>query len=413
MARLSDKLIGGLAQPGFQQGMFTAGQAVGQLPSMLRQKKRQDQLAKFNPNTLDGLKNILQTQMSQGDAAGAAKTAKAIQQFQANQEALRATRANTRATEDATSAAQSQRLADINQLSNIQRAVYNKAKREDNQDVMDAAYAIPLDQAVEYILGDLDDPTISKGTEVNLRDSKGNEYTSVVVYTNGKPERKLIPQPGAPETPVGEVEIISGTTGASAFDKPEIAGATALSTKFNERRVVAVEKLADMQYTRKSIKEAIRILDEEELKPGGFTAGAARGIASFLGSEPETLGEFETILGEIVLQKLDAFTGAISEGERQFLIEMVGGYRQSSESNIGRLKTILRKLEFNLDDSINVAQSKTYDDYIQTLLPQKKEEQTELDLSFIPQDRRSAARAALNNGDVTIEELEGMYKNEL
>lgn len=410
MARLSDQLIGGLAQPGFQKGMFTAGQAVGQLPSMLRQKKRQDQLAKFNPNTLDGLKNILQTQMSQGDAAGAAKTAKAIQQFQANQEALRSQRASTRATEDATSAAQSQRLSDINQLSNIQRAVYAKAQRENNQNIMDAAYAIPLDEGVEYILGDLDDPTISKGTEVNLRDSKGNTYTSVVVYEDGKPTRKLIPQPGAPETPVGEVEIISGTTGASAFDKPGIAGATALSTQFNERRVAAVEKLADMQYTKNSIKEAIRILDNEELKPGGFTAGAARSIASFLGSEPETLGEFETILGEVVLQKLDAFTGAISEGERQFLIEMVGGYRQSSESNIGRLKTILRKLEFNLDDSINVATSKTYDDYIQTLIPKKKEEQTELNLSWIPEDRREDARAALNEGGVTIEELEGMYK---
>lgn len=410
MPSFSKNLIQGLANPAFTQGMFTAGQSVGQLPSMIRQKRRQDELAQFNPNTLDGLKNILQTYMKQGDAANAAKTAKAIQQFQANQEALRATRANTRATEDATEAAQSARLRDINQLSNIQRAVYNKAQREQNEDVMAAAYAIPLDQAVEYILGDLDDPTISRGTEVNLRDSDGNEYTSVVIYKDGKPERKLIPQPGAPEAPVGEVEIISGTTGASAFDKPEIAGATALSSKFNERRVAAVEKLADMQYTRKSIQEAIRILESEELKPGGFTAGAARNIAAFLGKEPETLGQFETILGEVVLQKLDAFTGAISEGERQFLVEMVGGYRQSSESNIGRLKTILRKLEFNLDDSINVATSKNYDDYIQTLLPKKKEEQTELDLSFIPQDRRADARAALNNGDVTIEELEGMYK---
>jgi len=240
MAKFSNQLIGGLTQPGFQQGMFTAGQSVGQLPSMLRQKQRQDELAKFNPNTLAGLKNILQTQMSQNDAAGAAKTARAIQQFQATQEALRSTRASTRATEDATSAAQSKRLADINQLSNIQRAVYAKAEREDNRDVMAAAYAIPVEQGVEYILGDLSDPTISKGTEVNLRDSKGNEYTSVVVYTNGVPERKLIPQPGAPEKPVGEVEIISGTTGASAFDKPEIAGATSLATKFNERRVAAI-----------------------------------------------------------------------------------------------------------------------------------------------------------------------------
>jgi len=132
-----------------------------------------------------------------------------------------------------------------------------------------------------------------------------------------------------------------------------------------------------------------------------------------LGKEPETLGEFETILAEVVLQKLDAFTGAITEGEREFIVQMVGGYRQSSESNIGRLKTILRKLEFNLDDTLNVAQAKTYDDYIQTLLPQKKEEQTELDMSFIPQDRRADARTALNSGNVTIEELEAMYKNEL
>ena len=354
MAKFGEQFIASLTRPSFGQGMFTAaqtaGQALAQAPGLRKQRAFQDKQKK----------DAIQVAMGRGQV----DIAKGIQ-----------TGAITPET-----------------------------------------YFASLMQArFEDELKDAQDPTIKTGTEILIRDTEGNLFTSVVRYTDGQPRRLLIPQPGqVAQKPVGKVTVVSSTTGAGAFDKPAIAGATTRETEFQERRVNAITQLPALQNTRENLNLAMDILQQERLRPGGFTAQAARGIASFLGKEPQTLGEFETLLGNVILQKLESFKGSISEGERQFLIELVGSYRQSGESNLGRLTAILRDVERQIQDSVAVARAENFDSYLSSLLPTTPEqkEATIEDLGFVPEEEKQDALAALKNGQVTMQELRGMYSNE-
>jgi hypothetical protein len=354
MAKFGEQFIASLTRPSFGQGLFTAGQTAGQAlaqaPGMRQQRAIQDK------QKAEAIKVAM--------GRGQANIAKGIQTGAITPETYFASLMQTR-----------------------------------------------FDQELK----DAQDPTIKTGTEVLLRDTEGNLFTSVVRYQDGKPTRLMIPQPGqVAKSPVGKVTVVSSTTGAGAFDKPGIAAATTRETEFQERRVNAITQLPNLQNTRDNLTQAMGILQQERLRPGGFTAQAARGLASFLGKEPQTLGEFETLLGNVVLQKLENFKGSISEGERQFLIELVGSYRQSGESNIGRLTAILRDVERQISDSLNVATAENFDSYLSSLLPTppEQEDATDQDVSFVPSSDRKDALEALKNGQVTLEELQEMYSNE-
>jgi len=354
MAKFGEQFIASLTRPSFGQGLFTAaqtaGQALAQAPGMRQQRAFQDK-----------------------QKAEAIKVA-------------------------------------------MSRGQVNIAKGLQTGAITPETYFASLMQTqFENELKDAQDPTIKTGSEVLLRDTEGNLFTSVVRYTDGTPKRLLVPQPGqTAKRPVGKVTVVSSTTGAGAFDKPGIAAATTRETEFQERRVNAITQLPSLQNTRENLTQAMGILQQERLRPGGFTAQAARGLASFLGKEPQTLGEFETLLGNVILQKLESFKGSISEGERQFLIELVGSYRQSGESNLGRLTAILRDVERQIEDSVNVARSENFDSYLSSLLPAAPEqvEATTEDVSFVPESDRKDALEALKNGQVTLEDLRGMYSNE-
>ena len=127
----------------------------------------------------------------------------------------------------------------------------------------------------------------------------------------------------------------------------------------------------------------------------------SRGLTDFLGKTPKDIGEFETRLGDIVLARLESFTGAISEGERKFLIEQIGSYQASGESNLGRLKVLLEQAEDLMRDGIALGTAKDFSSYQQSLM--------QPDLNFIPKAERQEAMEAFQRGEVTVQELRGMY----
>ena len=78
-----------------------------------------------------------------------------------------------------------------------------------------------------------------------------------------------------------------------------------------------------------------------------------------------------------MLAKLASFTGAISEGERNFLIEQVGSYLSSGESNLGRLIPLLERAEQLFDNSYIIATSKDFESYLERVaLVEEEEEET-------------------------------------
>jgi hypothetical protein len=258
------------------------------------------------------------------------------------------------------------------------------------------AYEVPMDQANEiynhFVTGGIERTT--KGETV-VRDKDGNLFTRATQYDEqGNPRVVMTPYNA------GDV-IVSGTTGVGGLDKPGLAGETTQEQDFNQARVAAVVQLPSLRRSAKNVREAIDLLESGDVTTGGFVRRMSRGLTDFLGKTPKDIGEFETRLGDIVLARLQAFTGAISNAEREFLIEQIGSYQASGESNLGRLKVLLEQAEDLMRDGIALATAEDFASYQRSL--------TQPDLSFIPEAERQEAMAAFQRGEVTVQELRGMY----
>jgi hypothetical protein len=259
------------------------------------------------------------------------------------------------------------------------------------------AYEVPMDQATaiyENFTKTRGGDVTTKG-ETIVRDKDGNLYTRATQYDKQGNARVVT-------TPYKKGStIVSGTTGAGAFDRPGLAGQTTEEQKFNEARVAAVVQLPSLRRSAKNIRESIDLLESGDVTTGGFVRRMSRGLTDFLGKTPKDIGEFEARLGDIVLARLEAFTGSIANAEREFLIEQIGNYQASGESNLGRLKFLLEQAEDLIQDGIALGSAKDFASYQKSLMGP--------DLSFIPEAERQEAMEAFQRGEVTVQELRGMY----
>ena len=85
MARISEQVLAGLARPAFAQGMFDLGAAIGNVPGQIQQRREQEKLAGFNPNTVEGLTGLAQYYQGQGDMQSAVKFVSAARELGAQQ----------------------------------------------------------------------------------------------------------------------------------------------------------------------------------------------------------------------------------------------------------------------------------------------------------------------------------------
>lgn len=436
MAKFSESFLQQLGRPGFSQGMFNLGQSIGGAQGQIRdQRKKQEfnqlmqqgqqAMASKNPAALA---NVAQ----QLGAAGYQKEAQ--QMMQASREASeKATRVSAgrdmlsgvplqmrqgaaaladqgllEQALEARSLAQS-RQVELGQqaLAKVAGASGAKISEPVNRDRffrLAKAYQVPPEKAFEiynqFATAAGGDRT-TKG-EVVIRDSQGNLFTRASQYDEqGRGREVILPFPNSPKEPVGALTIVSGTTGTGGFDRPGIAGQTTEEQKFNEARVSAVVQLPSLRRSAKNIRESIDLLESGDVTTGGFVRRMSRGLTDFLGKTPKDIGEFETRLGDIVLARLESFTGAISEGERKFLIEQIGSYQASGESNLGRLKVLLEQAEDLMRDGVVLATAENFTSYQRSL--------TQPDLSFIPKAERQEAMEAFQRGEVSVQELRGMY----
>jgi hypothetical protein len=258
------------------------------------------------------------------------------------------------------------------------------------------AYGVPVDQASE-IYNQFATSGIGRTTkgETVVRDKDGNLFTRATQYDKQGNPRVVI-------TPYNEGDVIvSGTTGAGFFDKSGEAGRTTVEQEFNKARVEAVVQLPSLRRSAKNIRESIDLLDSGDVTTGGFVRRMSRGLVDFLGKTPKDIGEFEARLGDIVLARLENFPGSISNQEREYLIEQIGNYQASGESNLGRLKFLLEQAEDLMQTAITLGSAEDFSSYQQSLM--------QPDLSFIPEAERQEAMEAFQRGEVSVQELRGMY----
>jgi len=435
MAQFSQGFLSSLGRPAMAESLFGLGATIGGLPG---QRKQQQKQQAFNQLMQQG-----QQAMASGDAAALASIGQQLAAAGYQKEAQQLSQASREVSEKAKrvsagqallsgvpsrmrqgagtlaqqglieQAMEAQGLAQARQIDKGKQALATFAsargmqmsdpKAREGFFRIARAYEVPMDQATaiyENFTKTSGDRT-TKG-EVVIRDSQGNLFTRASQYDErGRGREVILPFPGSPQEPVGALTIVSGTTGAGAFDRPGLAGQTTEEQDFNQARVAAVVQLPSLRRSAKNVREAIDLLESGDVTTGGFVRRMSRGLTDFLGKTPKDIGEFETRLGDIVLARLESFTGAISEGERNFLIEQIGNYQASGESNLGRLKVLLEQAEDLMRDGMALATAKDFASYQRSL--------TQPDLSFIPEAERQEAMEAFQRGEVTVQELRGMY----
>jgi len=435
MAKFSQQFLANLGRPQMAESLFGLGAAIGGVPGQMKQKQKKQEFNQL----------MQQIQGAQGSGDFTSMRILAQQLATTNpQEAAKVMQAATALEEKATrvsagrdllsgvplqmrqgagaladqglieQALEARSLAQTRQvelgeqaLAKVAGATGAKISEPKNRERffrLAKAYQVPPEKAFEIynqFATTAGGDRTTKG-EVVIRDSQGNLFTRASQYDEqGRGREVILPFPNSPEKPVGALTIVSGTTGGGMFDRPEVAGQTTEEQKFNEARVSAVVQLPSLRRSAKNIRESIDLLESGDVTTGGFVRRMSRGLTDFLGKTPKDIGEFETRLGDIVLARLESFTGAISEGERKFLIDQIGSYQASGESNLGRLKVLLEQAEDLMRDGVALATAEDFTSYQRSL--------TQPDLSFIPEAERQEAMEAFQRGEVSVQELRGMY----
>ena len=436
MAKFSQQFLANLGRPQMAESLFGLGAAIGGVPGQAKEQRKKQE---FNQLMQQG-----QQAMASKDPAALANVAQQLGAAGYQKEAQQMMQASREASEKATrvsagrdllsgvplqmrqgavaladqglieQALEARGLAQTRQvelgqqaLAKVAGATGAKIREPKNRERffrLAKAYQVPPEKAFEIynqFATTAGGDRTTKG-EVVIRDSQGNLFTRASQYDEqGRGREVILPFPNSPEKPVGALTIVSGTTGGGMFDRPEVAGQTTEEQKFNEARVSAVVQLPSLRRSAKNIRESIDLLDSGDVTTGGFVRRMSRGLVDFLGKTPKDIGEFEARLGDIVLAKLENFPGSISNQEREYLVEQIGNYQASGESNLGRLKFLLEQAEDLMQTAITLGSAKDFSSYQQSLM--------QPDLSFIPEAERQEAMEAFQRGEVSVQELRGMY----
>ena len=180
-----------------------------------------------------------------------------------------------------------------------------------------------------------------------------------------------------------------------------------LETDYAGHRVEASLRVDQLQQTSGLLQEAINLLATDEVRLGGVPRQMSKGLLRFIGSEeiPQSQGRLAGILSEAVMRRLQGFAGAISDGERNYAIQSIIDYVDNNEVNIGRLSVLLQNAENELQNSITMAQSPTYDDYRRA-----KGLVIESDFFGLPAADRADAMKAVKNGTYTYDQIMKAYQ---
>ena len=385
MARLSPQFMNNLMNMPTNQSMFNLGAAVGGIPGQYKAQQQRKTSQANNVKLMEGIKNrnpaaiyeAARLRNESGDTAGAIKLteyAKKIQTEQAtieNQQKLAtfATKAGTKLRDP-----------------QVRQAFFMLGKQSNlSVEETDKLYRMFLDQYAS-------NKEIQKAGDLKTRINAEGKYEGyqIVTYKDGTSKEVVFPFPegAVPASSssggnvqqqlrdkIAEEERAAERLALADKMRPGNVLAEETSKVFGKMKVDAALKIPDLRDSTKNISKIITLLRSPDFATGGFTRQVARSFTKFLGTEPANVGEFETRAGEVVLAKLQSFVGAISEGERNFLIEQVGSYLSSGESNIGRLLPLLERAEALLNNSVLVASSSSFESYLEKVLPSAKEEE--------------------------------------
>jgi len=209
-----------------------------------------------------------------------------------------------------------------------------------------AKYANVLEniKAQEADKAKLATPKVVGGETEQLKDDKGNRYARVMkVDTLGNPSFELIPLGGAPKVPVGTPQTIgpAGLTSKERLNEAADEAAAIVQAKdWGSRSNTIINAGFEAIEEIPKLEKVLAVVEDPEFTSGGLY-NVLEEFQNFFGLGSADIGEFKEYTAKILTDKLDAFTGAISNAEREYLERNLANFKQSPEINERLLRNIL------------------------------------------------------------------------
>lgn len=462
MARISEQVLAGLARPAMSQGMFDLGAAIGGVPGQMKQKRKDEEFNKLMADAQKAQQTNNEAQLFQ-----VAQSLRALGRNQAaNTVAATATnlREKNRQKGLASAVSSAEQLAregadvqpllqDITslggtpeQLRGIRSLIDTKAMNEkegllqqtlaspefdfeskrDEFDYFKGAAQMGVDPDRARKIYDSfkvggDSTFVNAGQYIDTqgnqyfgqieRDKQGNEVGIRYVPIGTSPDYSQVTPDGKPN-PLTRTERYGLTARGKLDMGVEEARRTTLEKEFSERREGAVADLPDLQTTKQGLQEAIALLDSDEMrtavKTGGFVTTASKGLLRFLGLDalPKEEGALQGIIAKAVMQRLQGFTGSISEGERNYSIQTILNWQAGNTENIGLLSEVLQDAQDKIDKSIRIGQSNSFDDYRRS-----SGIVNESDFYTLPRKHRQEAMDLVRRREYTYSQILDIFAN--
>mgnify|MGYP001252347009 FL=1 len=457
MARISEQVLAGLARPAFAQGMFDLGAAIGRVPGQMKQKRQEDEFNKLMAdaqkaqqanneaelfsvaqqlramgrntaaNTVAATATNLRETNRQKGLASAISTAEQLARQGADVQPLLQDITQLGGTpEQLQSVTSIIRTQDMNQKEGLLQQTlaspeFDFEKPTDVRDYYRGASQMGVTpKRAQQIFNDFkaagDVTFVNAGRYVDTlgnpynaqieRDKSGRQIGIVYAPIGNSPPYSEVTPDGKPN-PLRETGGYGLTAGGKVEMEVEGARQQELETQFAEVQADATIQLPQLKLTKTNLEEAINILGSEQVRTGGVPRAVSRSLLQFMGLDaiPQVEGEFEAKLSEAVMERLQGFEGAISDGERMYAVNNITNWMDGNRKNIGRLSVLLDRANMELDKSILIGEAEDFNDYRRSSGVYR-----ESDFLALPAEDRRSALEAVRAGRFTFDQIMQAYE---
>ena len=218
---------------------------------------------------------------------------------------------------------------------------------------------------------------VQSSSFVQLENEDGNTVPAqTVTYSNGDSE--TIPLQAPEGFSMAQEETAAQKRAAEYSDyvsRQQEETRQAADRAFNN--AISAGEATDMAGTKRGIigasnnkrkaEQLNMLLDQFET--GGFSQGLQNTIQSFFGTRPETEEEAENLMKAQAMVLMSNFTGAISDGERAFVVEMAPNFGLSTAGNRRLLNNMIEDAEFQIRAGDAAMKGRdAYDSYVRSVV---------------------------------------------
>ena len=214
---------------------------------------------------------------------------------------------------------------------------------------------------------------LRQGKRYTVRDEEGNMFAASTTFSNVTGAFDTVYTPlgtTTTDSPVGDIEIIT-EAGVSFAEKEQSKIDTADQINndklFGEARMDALGAKYEIEDNLIGLQEGLELLDT--VKTGGPITNMTASVQKFLGTTPADRAELEFRLANRVLSNLKStFGGVISEGEREYLIDISANIRKGNAGNRAILNSLLEIQKRAKIRNDLILSSRNFDEYNNTIM---------------------------------------------